>query len=214
MAEKKSASAKEEKSPARDDWFRALEDDLQRTKEAVSHDLVERSGHRADINRELIGDLWQLWKKFHEIGVHYTLEPSYETWAIFTDNFPNGEWQWRQGFNPAAVPMLQLVDRTQDQGRSGDAMKCVYYDADGKSRLKVLFEYCEGEHYYKYSGWKRLWSQHTLYDASVERVDLAEVRKIFADVVKTWFESHLRHNRDLILKHMKRSYERVEAFNQ
>ena len=130
------------------------------------------------------------------------------------DTFPNGPWEWRKGFDAAAVAALHLIDRTQDQGRTGDALKCVYYETEGRGRLQVIFEYCEGEHYYKYSGWKRLWSQHTLYDASMERVDLAEVRKLFGDIVRTWFESHLRHNRDLLLKHMKRTYERVEAFNQ
>jgi len=119
------------------------------------------------------------------------------------------------GVNLAGIALaLQLIDRTQDQGRSGDALKCVYYEADGHARLKVIFEYCEGEHYYKYSGWKRLWSQHTLYDSSVDRVDMAELRKIFGDVVRAWFESHLRRNRDLVLRHMKKAYERVETFNQ
>ena len=207
MAAKKSAERK-------DDWFDALEVDLQRKKEEVSHDLVEQSGKRAQINRTIIEDFWRIWRKFHEIGVHFTLEPGYESWAVFSDTFPNGPWEWRQGFNPAAVPLLQLVDRTQDQGRSGDALKCVYYDAEGKPRFKVLFEYCEGEHYYKYSGWKRIWSIHTLLDTSADRLDLDGLHKVLGDVVKAWYESHLRRNRDVLIRHLKKNYERVETFNQ
>jgi len=48
----------------------------------------------------------------------------------------------------------------------------------------------------------------------VERVDNEELRRLFADVVRAWFESHLRRNRDLVLKHMKKAYDRVETFNQ
>jgi len=198
----------------KDEWFDTLEQDLQKTKDAVSHDLVEESGKRGEINTQILEDFWRVWKKFHEIGVHFTLEPGYETWAIFMDTFPSGPWEWRKGFDAASVSAIQLIDRTQDQGRTGDALKCTYYEAEGRGRLRVIFEYCEGEHYYKYSGWKRLWSRHTLYDASVERVDVPELRKIFGDVVRVWFESHLRRNRDLVLKHMKKGYERVETFNQ
>ena len=67
---KKSAAKK-------DDWFDALEQDLQKTKDAVSHDLVEESGKRGEINTQILEDFWRVWKKFHEIGVHFTLEPGY-----------------------------------------------------------------------------------------------------------------------------------------
>ena len=29
-----------------------------------------------------------------------------------------------------------------------------------------------------------------------------------------WYESHLRRNRDLLIKHLKSEFERVETFNQ
>jgi len=107
-----------------------------------------------------------------------------------------------------------LTDRTPDQGRIGDALKVQHYDTDGKPRLRITFEYCEGEHYYKYSGWKRIWSIHTLYDAAAERTDAEQVHKVFSDVVKAWYESHLRRNRDLLIRHLKKNYERVETYNQ
>src|SRR5947209_8513066 len=85
---------------------------------------------------------------------------------------------------------------------------------DDKPHLRVTFEYCEGEHYYKYSGWKRIWSVHTLLDVALNNADIKALRKLFADVVKVWYESHLRRNRDLLIKHLKAEYERVETFNQ
>jgi hypothetical protein len=101
-----------------------------------------------------------------------------------------------------------------DQGRIGDALKVVHAVVDDKPHLRVTFEYCEGEHYYKYSGWKRIWSIHTLFDEPLPEADIKSLRKLFGDVVKAWYESHLRRNRDLLIKHLKAEYERVETFNQ
>ena len=109
---------------------------------------------------------------------------------------------------------MSLTDRTQDQGRIGDALKVQHYDADGKARLKISFEYCEGEHYYKYSGWKRIWSLHTLVDTTLDRLDMDDVHKVLTDVVKAWYESHLRRNRDILIRHLKKNYERVETYNR
>ncbi len=38
--------------------------------------------------------------------------------------------------------------------------------------------------------------------------------KILADLVKVWYESHLRRNRDILIKYLKQTYEKVETFNQ
>src|SRR5438445_8876245 len=84
------------------------------------------------------------WKRFNKINVHFALEPSYTNWAVFPDTFPDGDWHWRPGFNPAAVQTVQLLDRSMDQGRVGDALKVNYVEADGKVHLRVTFEYCEG----------------------------------------------------------------------
>lgn len=201
------------KKPA-DDWFEALDRELERKTEEVVRDAGEQNVARAEVNRQVIDDFWRIWKRFHKINVHFSMEPSYEAWAVFADTYPEGAWTWRPGFAPGGVGAVQLVDRTSDQGRVGDALKVVHYAADEKPRIKVTFEYCEGEHYYKYSGWKRIWSVHTLLDAALDRSELNEMHKLFADVVKVWYESHLRRNRDLLIKHLKKEYPRVETFNQ
>lgn len=196
------------------DWFDSLDQELQKKTQEILQDVGQQTSKRSELNRALIGDAWKIWKRFNAANVHLTLEPNYERWAVFPDTFPDGQWRWREGFNAAGVATVSLTDRTQDQGRIGDALKIQHYDTEGRPRVKVTFEYCEGEHYYKYSGWKRIWSNHTLLDASVDRMDMDNVHKVLADVVKVWYESHLRRNRDLLIRHLKKNYERVETYNQ
>ena len=196
------------------DWFDTLDAELQRKTEEILQDVGQATSKRTDLNRTLIEDAWKIWKRFNAINVHLALEPSYERWAVFPDTFPDGEWRWREGFNPAAVTAVSLTDRTQDQGRIGDALKLAFHEEDGKTRLRATFEYCEGEHYYKYSGWRRIWSIHTLLDTTADRLDLDALHKVLGDVVKAWYESHLRRNRDVLIRHLKKNYERVETFNQ
>jgi hypothetical protein len=197
-----------------DDWFSTLDAELERKTKEISKDLGERNVARLEINRTLIEDFWKIWKRFNKINVHFAIEPNHSNWAVFQDTFPDSDWSWRPGFNAAAVQTVQLLDRTMDQGRVGDALKVNYVDVDGKTRLRAIFEYCEGEHYYKYSGWKRIWTIHTLYDASLERVNLNDLHRMLADLVKVWYESHLRRNRDVLIKYLKQTFEKVETFNQ
>ncbi len=90
--------------------------------------------------------------------------------------------------------------------------RCV--EADGKIHLRVTFEYCEGEHYYKYSGWKRIWTVHTLYEQPLDHANVDDLHRLFADLVRTWYESHLRRNRDVLIKYLKQTFEKIETFNQ
>ena len=197
-----------------DDWFDALDAELEKKTQEIVQAVGEENVEREDLNRQIIDDFWKIWKRFNKVNVHLSMDPSYEGWALFSDTFPDGAWSWKPGFRPAGVTTVQLVDRTMDQGRVWDALKVVHAVVDDKPHLRVTFEYCEGEHYYKYSGWKRIWSVHTLFDEPLERADIKALRKLFADVVKAWYESHLRRNRDLLIKHLKAEYERVETFNQ
>ncbi len=145
-----------------DDWFSSLDAELDKKTKEIIEDVGEQNVARLELNKTLIEDFWKVWKRFNKINVHFAMEPSYTNWAVFPDTFPDGDWRWRPGFNPAAVQSVQLLDRSMDQGRIGDALKVNYVEADRKAHLRVTFEYCEGEHYYKYSGWKRIWTIHTL----------------------------------------------------
>ena len=197
-----------------DDWFDALDAELEKRTQEIVQEVGEESDEREELNRQIIEDFWKIWKRFNKINVVMAMEPAYSNWALFADTFPDGNWSWKPAFRPAAVSAIQLVDRTMDQGRVGDALKLAYVTVDDTPHLRATFEYCEGEHYYKYSGWKRIWSVHTLYDEPIGQVSLKDLRKLFTDLVKVWYESHLRRNRDLLIKHLKAEFERVETFNQ
>ena len=196
------------------DWFDSLDAELQKKTVEILQDVGQQTSKRAELNRTMIEDLWKIWKRFNAVNVHLAMEPNYDRWGVFPDTFPEGDWRWREGFNPAAVTAMSLTDRTQDQGRIGDALKIQYYNEDGKDRIKVTFEYCEGEHYYKYSGWKRIWSIHTLMDTSADRFQVGELHELFANIIRAWYESHLRRNRDLLIRYLKKNYERAETYNQ
>ncbi|MFQ6106735.1 MAG: hypothetical protein ACE5QF_04005 [Thermoplasmata archaeon] len=201
------------KKKGSEDWFESLDRELEESTKEIIESFGEQNTQKLEVNRSLIEDFWKIWKRFNKINVHFTLEPSYTAFAQF-EEFPYGEWKWRRSFNIAGVNRLELVDRTQDQGRIGDALRVSYYAENNKPNLRIDFQYCEGEHYYKYSGWKRIYSQHLLYDEPLDKVDMGEIHRIFKDVVKRWYESHLKRNRNILLSHLKSKYPNVETFTQ
>jgi hypothetical protein len=195
-----------------EDWFAALDKELEkRTKEIIS-DVEEQDAQKSEINQTLIEDFWRIWIRFNREGVHFTMEPSHSAFAQFED-FPE-PWKFKPKFKFSTVNTVQLIDRTQDQGRVGDSLKAWYYNTSKATHLRMVFEYCEGEHYYKYSGWKRIFTQRVLYDATLNSLSYDKLHKILADVVKIWYESHIRRNRENLIKHLKDNYEKGETFTQ
>jgi len=201
------------KRKSKENWFESLDKELEEQTKEIIESFGEQNTQKLEVNRSLIEDFWKIWKRFNKINVHFTIEPSYTAFAQF-DDFPYGEWKWRTSFNVAGVNRIELVDRTQDQGRIGDALRVSYYVENNKPSIRIDFQYCEGEHYYKYSGWKRIYSQHLLYEEPLEKVEMGDVHGVFRDVVKTWYESHLKRNRSLLLNHLKSKYPSVETFTQ
>ncbi|MEW5936845.1 MAG: hypothetical protein AB1665_03380 [Candidatus Thermoplasmatota archaeon] len=195
-----------------DDWFDALEVELDERTQKLERDLSEQSIHKQELNKTLISDFWKVLLRFEKIGIHFSMEPSHEMFARF-EKFPY-EWTLKEGFDFANVSSVTITDRTRDQGRVSDSLRIRYYIEEGVQHLRLLFEYCEGEHYYKYSGWKRIFVQYILYDAPVDKVEIDAIHDILAGVVKTWYESHLKRNRNLLLSYMKDTFERGESFAQ
>lgn len=200
------------KGGSKEDWFKELDDELERKTQAITKDVVELSNQKISINKTIIEDFWNILQRFGKINVHFTMEPSYSSWGQF-DEFPN-EWKFKEDFNFAGVSTVQLVDRTQDQGRMGDSLRVHYYTDNSTPRLRVVFEYCEGEQYYKYAGWKRIFGQFIVFDNSLGRLNLDKFHEKLGDVVKAWYESHLRRNREIVIKHLKENFERGETFTQ
>jgi len=195
-----------------DDWFEALDKELEKKAQEIINDVGEQNTRKVDINRTLIEDFWKIWIRFNAINIHFTMEPSHSAFAQFED-FPDS-WSFKPRFNFSNVNTVQLIDRTQDQGRVGDSLKARYYNIDKVTHMRLVFEFCEGEHYYKYSGWKRIFSQHVLYDAPLEKANMKKVHETLGSVIRVWYESHLRRNRDMLIKHVKENFEKGETFTQ
>jgi len=203
----------EQKSTSPDDWFRELEEELTKKTEELIQTSGEEKRLKLDLNRTLVEDFMRIWHKFNESRIHVTMDPPHNLYATFK-NYPN-DWELKPDFDFSTISTLQLVDKTQYQGRVGDGIKFTYYtDEKGVTHLRGTFEYCEGESYYKYSGWKRIYNVHVLYDAPISKVDMDRIHQILADIVKVWFESHLRKNRDLLISHIKNTYEKGETYTQ
>jgi len=194
------------------DWFAELDAELEKKTVESMKEVVETNTLRVELNKTLIEDFWRIWIRFNKITVHFTIEPEYSSFARF-DEFPNA-WSFKEDFDFATVKNISLTDRTQDQGRVGDSIKAWYYAVESKVHLRIVFEYCEGEHYYKYAGWKRIFSQFVLYDSPTDAVDMKKLHDMLADIVKVWYDSHLKRERDILLKHMKDKYTKGETFTQ
>ena len=196
------------------EWFAELEEELNKKKEEVIREYSEQHERKAELNRELIQDFWRIWIKFNDENIHFKMEPPSSLWAKFiNNNFPY-EWVLKDDFNFSAVDQISLTDTTRDQNRAGDSLRVIYYDGEEGETLKMIFEFCEGEKYYKYSGWKRIYSQYILYEASVKDADLNEIHKILKEVIAYWFESHLRRKRDIILNYIRENYKKGTSFTE
>ncbi len=195
------------------DWFAQLDEELEKKTLQITDNLVEQSTQKIEVNRNLLGDFFRIWARFNKINAHFTMQPdpqgamSFAQFVVFPD-----QWCLKEDFDFRSVDNVSLTDRTQ--GRVGDSLKAWYYAVDSQTHFRLAFEFCEGEHYYKYAGWKRIFSNYILIDTPVTKFDEKKYHEVLADVVKVWYESHLRRDREIILKHLREKYEKGETFTQ
>ncbi len=192
------------------DWFEKLQSELEKRRETIIKDISSESEKRSKINRELVGDFWRIWIQFNKINVHFKMEPSHTLWAHF-DVYPD-TWRFREDFDFSTVREISLVDITREQNRTGDSLKIIYYNTEEGEKLRMLFEFFEGEKYYKYSGWKRIYSQYILYDDFVKKVSIDKIREILLKLIPVWYESHLKGDRNVILNYIKENFVKGESF--
>lgn len=202
-------AAKQGKS---EDWFEVLDKELDKKTETAMKDDGEQSSERDELNKVLISDFWKILLRFERINIHFSMEPPHTQFAQF-ERYPY-EWSLKENFDFGSVNQIQLMDRTRDQGRVGDALRLRFYKDKNETNAVLTFEYCEGEHYYKYSGWKRIYGQYILLDTPVKKMNLNQFHDILAGVIKTWYESHLKRDRDLLLNYMKNTFEKGETYTQ
>ena len=199
-------------SSEKDDWIKQLDAELERQTQDIMKDAAELQTQMGAVNKTLIFDFDQIKDRFDKQRIFLTMEPQRSVYAQQDDTLE--KWQFKPEFKPEDIRNIQLIDRTQEQGRMGDSLKAWYYNDNGEIRLRMIFEYCEGEHYYKYAGWKRVFGQFVVYDCDLPNVNLENLHDKMATVVKAWFESHLRHNREVLINALKANFEKGETFTE
>jgi len=192
------------------DWFDQLDEELEKKTTQITDNFVEQTTQKQSINKALLEDMFRIWLRFNKINVHFSMLPEAPTFAQFVV-YPE-QWSFKPDFDFANVDNAALTDRTQT--RVGDSLKAWYYNVDSQTHVRMIFEFCEGEHYYKYAGWKRIFSQYVLMDIPVLKFDEKKYHEVLADVIKVWYESHLRRDREVVLKHIRDKYEKGETFTQ
>lgn len=198
------------KGAKNEDWFDNLDKELdKKTAQAQKSSGVETS-QKGELNRTLISDFWKILLRFEKINIHFSIEPSHTQFASF-EKYPY-EWSLKDNFDFGNVNQIMIMDRTRDQGRTGDALKLRYYTDGENQNLRMTFEYCEGEHYYKYSGWKRIFGQFVIMDVPVKKLEMDQFHTVMAEVVRQWYDSHLKHDRAVLIQYMTNTFEKGETY--
>jgi len=195
-----------------EDWFSKLENELNKKTEEILKSINTESGKKADLNATLIQDLWKVYLKFGDINVHFNLEPPYTQWATFID-FPTN-WKLKEDFNFGNVNFISFTDTTREQGRTGDSLKIIYTNPGNGERVRLIFEYNEGERYYKYSGWKRVYTQYILYDKPLSEASIDEIHDVLFNIITKWYESHLRKDRNLLIDYVTKNFQKGESYSE
>ena len=186
-----------------DDFVASLKGELSKAQKVAGEKPGEDLAHRAELNKRLLQDLWEVHNQFEDISVHLTIEPSQTLFATFVE-YPQ-KWSFRDTFDFGAVKTVELKDRTP--GWLGSTLRFWYYKTpEGKTHLRGIFEWCEGESYHRYSGWMRMMAQAVLYDGNEHEVNLREIHQTLKDVVVTWYSAHIDRTPDQFVGHLREKY--------
>lgn len=196
---------------ADDDFVASLKGELAKSQKAAEAKPEEELGHRVEINKRLLQDLWEIHNQFEGISVHLTVEPSQTLFATFVE-YPE-KWSFKDSFDFGLVKTIELHDRTP--GWLGYTLRFWYYRTpEGAAHLRGIYEWCEGESYHKYTGWMRMMNQAVLYDANERSVDFRALHAILKDVVVTWYRSHLDHTAEAFIGHLKEHYPKGASYSR
>jgi hypothetical protein len=191
-------------APLADDSFvTSLREELARSQKSAGEKGVEDLSHRADLNKRLLQDLWEVHNQFEGISVHLTIEPSQTLFATFVE-YPE-KWAFRDSFDFGMVKTIELHDRTP--GWVGFVLRFWYYRTpEGAPHLRGIYEWCEGESYHKYTGWMRMMNQAVIHDSHEESVNLRELHASLRDLVVRWYTAHLERSPESLIAHLKEKF--------
>jgi hypothetical protein len=196
---------------ADDDFVVSLKRELTKTQATAGTKTGEDLSHRAELNKRLLQDLWEVHNQFEEVSVHVTIDPSQTLFATFVE-YPT-KWTFKESFDFGAVKTVELADRAQ--GWLGFTLRFWYYRTpDGQPRLRGIFEWCDGESYHRYSGWMRMMSQAVLFDAGETEVDVRELHRVLKDVVVQWYGAHLERTPETLVAHLREKYPKGASYTK
>lgn len=194
---------------ADDDFVSTLKRELVKTQATAGAKTGEDLTHRAELNKRLLQDLWEVHNQFEEISVHVAIDPSQTLFATFAE-YPT-KWTFKENFDFGAVKTIELGDRAA--GWVGFTLRFWYYRApEGEPHLRGIFEWCDGESYHRYSGWMRMMSQAVLYDAAEDDVNIAELHRVLKDIVVQWYSAHLERTPEAFVAHLKEKYPKGASY--
>jgi len=193
-----------------DDFVASLREELGRAQKKETKPPEDLS-HRAELNRRLLQDLWEVHNQFEDVSVHLTLDPSQTLFATFVE-YPTN-WTFKTSFDFAGVKTIELKDRTQ--GWVGFTLRFWYYTTpEGKAHFRGIFEWSDGESYHRYTGWMRTISQAVLYDAAETSVSLRELHAVLRDLIVKWYQAHLERSPELLVEHLKEKYPKGPSYTR
>ena len=194
---------------ADDDFVSVLKRELVRTQASAGAKTGEDLTHRAELNKRLLQDLWEVHNQFEEISVHLAIDPSQTLFATFAE-YPT-KWTFKENFDFGAVKTIELGDRAA--GWVGFTLRFWYYRTpEGQPHLRGIFEWCDGESYHRYSGWMRMMSQAVLYDAAEDDVNVADLHRVLKDIVVQWYAAHLERTPEAFVAHLKEKYPKGASY--
>lgn len=193
-----------------DDFVSSLRAELTKTQASTSErNQPEDLSKRTELNRRLLQDLWEVHNQFEDAGVHLALDPSHTLFATFAE-YPT-KWTFKENFDFGAVKAVELGDRAP--GWLGFTLRFWYYRTpDGASRLRGIFEWCDGESYHRYSGWMRMMSQAVLFDEAETSVQVRDLHRILKDIVVQWYGAHLERKPEAFVAHLKEKYPKGTSY--
>ncbi|MCI4331695.1 MAG: hypothetical protein L3K19_07630 [Thermoplasmata archaeon] len=192
-----------------DDFVSSLRNELSRTQKAAGEKTGEDFTHRAELNKRLLQDLWEVHNQFEGISAHLTVEPSQTLFATFVE-YPE-KWTFKDNFDFGAVKTIELKDRAP--GWLGFTLRFWYYRTpEGRGHLRSIFEWCEGESYHRYTGWMRMMSQAVLFDGAEDTASMREIHAVLRDVVVKWYSAHIDRSPESFAAHLKEKYPKGASY--
>ena len=197
-------------APLDDNFLDTLKGEFARVQESANAPKPgEDMSHRAEVNRRLLQDFWEIHNQFDDAGAHLTIEPSQTLFALFAE-YPD-KWAFRDNFDFGGVKTIELRDRTQ--GWVGFTLRFWFYNtAEGRPHFRGVFEWTDGESYHRYSGWMRMMSQAVLYDSGEHTIDVRSVHNILRDVVVKWYTAHVDKAPEAFIAHLKEKYPKGASY--